>query len=70
MGRYGWGEEEVSTFMFYYRVGCWAGLWLLVPLLTRLGSLGDNVIATIASITTAAGQTCRTCLTKPLPSSE
>ena len=53
--KYGWEEEEVATFMFFYRLVYWVGLWAGVPLLTRIFQLSDNIIAIIASITTAAG---------------
>ena len=53
--KYGWGEEEVATFMFSSRLVYWVGLWAGVPLLTRIFQLSDNIIAIIASITTTAG---------------
>ena len=53
--KYGWGEEEVATFMFSSRLVYWVGLWAGVPLLTRIFQLSDNVLAIIASITTTAG---------------
>ena len=53
--KYGWEEEEVATFMFFYRLVYWVGLWAGVPLLSRIFQLSDNIIAIIASITTTAG---------------
>ena len=55
--KYGWGEEEVATFMFYYSLVYSVGLWIGVHLLTRIFHLSDNTIAIIASITSTAG-TC------------
>ena len=41
--------------MFSNRLVYWVGLWVGVPLLSRIFQLSDNIIAIIASITTTAG---------------
>ena len=52
--KYGWDEDNVTTFLFCYKIGCWISLWTF-PLLARSCRLTDNTIAIIASVTTAAG---------------
>ena len=46
----------MSAYLFNYRMAYLASLWLLVPLLTNLAKLSDNVIGIIACTASAAGQ--------------
>ena len=46
----------MSAYLFNYRLAYLASLWLLVPLLTNVAKLSDNVIGIIACTASAAGQ--------------
>ena len=54
--KYGWTEQEMSTYLFDYRLGYMLSLWILVPIMTNWLSLSDNVIAIIACLLSATGR--------------
>ena len=54
--KYGWTEQEMSTYLFDYRLGYMLSLWILVPIMTNWLSLSDNMIAIIACLLSAAGR--------------
>ena len=54
--KYGWTEQEMSTYLFDYRLGYMLSLWILVPIMTNWLSLSDNTIAIIACVLSATGK--------------
>ena len=46
----------MSSYLFNYRLAYLASLWLLIPLLSNVAKLSDNIIGIIACLTTAAGK--------------
>ena len=57
--KYKWTEEELSSFLFIFRIASWLGLWLLVPLLTNIARISDSSLAIIAVLTSASGPALR-----------
>ena len=53
--KYKWTEEELSTFLFIFRITSWLGLWLIVPLLTNIVKISESGVAIIAVLTSASG---------------
>merc|ERR1719369_2735228 len=53
--KYGWSEQEMSTYLFDYRIGYMISLWLIIPILTKVLALADTTIAIIACITSSIG---------------
>ena len=53
--KYKWTEEELSTFLFIFRIASWLGLWLIVPLLTNIAKISESSVAIIAVLTSASG---------------
>ena len=53
--KYGWSEQEMSTYLFDYRIGYMVSLWILIPILTRVLGLADTTIAIMACITSSVG---------------
>lgn len=56
--KYKWTEEEISTYLFNFRIASWLGLWLVVPFLTNVVKLSDSIIAVIAVVTASTGKIC------------
>ena len=56
--KYKWTEEEISTYLFNFRIASWLGLWLVVPFLTNVVNLSDSIIAVIAVVTASTGKIC------------
>ena len=54
--KYGWDEQQMSSYLFNYRLAYLASLWVLIPLLSNVAKLSDNIIGIIACLTTAMGQ--------------
>ena len=57
--KYKWTEEELSTFLFIFRIASWLGLWLIVPLLTNIAKISESSVAIIAVLTSASGSPLR-----------
>ena len=53
--KYGWTEQEMSTYLFDYRLAYLLATWLLVPLLSRGLGLFDTSLAILASAISAVG---------------
>ena len=53
--KYGWTEQEMSTYLFDYRLAYLLATWLLVPLLSRGLGLPDTSLAILASAISAVG---------------
>ena len=53
--KYKWNEQDMTSYLFNYRLAYLASLWLIVPLLTNVFKLSDNIIGVIASSISAAG---------------
>ena len=58
--KYGWSEQEMSSYLFVYRLGYMFSLWIIVPLMTNWIKLSDNTIAIIACLLSATGLTFTT----------
>ena len=46
----------MSSYLFNYRLAYLASLWVLIPLLSNVAKLSDNIIGIIACLTTATGE--------------
>ena len=53
--KYGWDEQQMSSYLFNYRLAYLASLWVVIPLLSNVARVSDNIIGIIACLTTAAG---------------
>ena len=53
--KYGWTEQEMSTYLFDYRVAYLVATWLVVPLLSRVLKLPDPYLAIISAAVSAVG---------------
>jgi len=53
--KYGWTEQEMSTYLFDYRLGYMLSLWILVPFMTNWLAFSDNTIAIMACLLSATG---------------
>jgi len=53
--QYGWSEQEMSSYLFVYRIGYLIALWCAVPALSAGLKLADTTIAILASTASAAG---------------
>ena len=53
--KYGWSEQEMSTYLFDYRVAYLVATWLVVPILSRAMKLPDPYLAIISAGVSAVG---------------
>ena len=53
--KYGWSEQEMSTYLFDYRVAYLVATWFVVPLLSRVMKLPDPYLAIISAAVSAVG---------------
>ena len=54
--KYGWTEQEMTSYLFVYRLGYILTLFILVPVMTSWINLSDNTIAIIACLLSATGE--------------
>ena len=54
--KYGWDEQQMSSYLFNYRLAYLASLWVVIPLLSNVAKISDNIIGIIACLTTATGE--------------
>ena len=57
--KYKWSEKEINTILFILRTTSWLGLWLVVPLLTKIVKISESSVAIIAVLTSALGSFLR-----------
>ena len=53
--KYGWSEQEMSTYLFDYRLAYLIATWFLVPLLSKVLGLADTSLAILSSTMSAIG---------------
>ena len=46
----------MSSYLFNYRLAYLASLWVVIPLLSNVAKVSDNIIGIIACLTTATGE--------------
>ena len=50
-----WSEQEMSSYLFNYRIAYLVSLWFVIPIFTKIFKLSDNIIGVIACLTSATG---------------
>ena len=53
----GWSEQEMSSYLFNYRIAYLVSLWVVIPILTKGLKIQDNLIGIIACLLSATGRT-------------
>ena len=53
----GWSEQEMSSYLFNYRIAYLVSLWVVIPILTKGLRIQDNIIGIIACLLSATGKT-------------
>jgi len=53
--KYEWNEQQYASYLFNYRLAYLASLWVIIPILTNIINLSDNIIGIVASFISAIG---------------
>ena len=53
--KYDWNEQNMASYLFNYRISYLVGLWIILPIITNIFKISDNMIGVIASTISAVG---------------